>query len=113
DPSLGDFDHVVAMDALIHYAADDAVQALAKLAARARRTVAFTFAPATPALKAMLAVRGLVTAARKAPALKPVSHAELVRRIAAEPALAGWRAGRTHRVQGGVYASQGLELVRA
>ncbi len=113
DPRLGEFDHVVCMDALIHYAPDDAVHALALLTARATRSVIFTFAPATPALQAMLAVRGLVPQARKAPALKPVSHAELVRRIAAEPSLAGWRPARTHRVSGGVYASQALELVRA
>ena len=45
---LGEFDHVVAMDSLIHYRTDDAVKALAALGARANRSILFTFAPRTP-----------------------------------------------------------------
>ena len=50
---LGGFDHVVAMDSLIHYRAADIVAALARLAARTERSILFTAAPATPALTAM------------------------------------------------------------
>lgn len=113
DPRYGRFDHAVAMDALIHYAPADAISALARLAPRVERSLLFTVAPATPALSAMLAVRGLFPQARRAPALRPVSEGELVRRIAAEPALAAFRVGRTQRVGSGFYTSQALELVRA
>jgi magnesium-protoporphyrin O-methyltransferase len=50
DPALGEFDHVVAMDSLIHYNAADAVRVLAGLAgAHPRLSMVFTFAPSNPA----------------------------------------------------------------
>lgn len=54
DPALGQFDHVVAMDSIIHYQTEDAVQALAQLAERTRGSIVFTFAPRTPFLAAMI-----------------------------------------------------------
>ena len=44
DAGLGTFDHVVAMDSLIHYGPDDAVDALAGIARKTRRSILFTFA---------------------------------------------------------------------
>ena len=55
DPALGRFDHVVAMDSLIHYALPDTARAVAGLAGRADRSLVFTFAPRTPALAAISA----------------------------------------------------------
>ena len=72
DPALGRFDHVVAMDSLIHYVPGDAVRAVAGLAARAERSVAFTFAPRTPALAMMHAVGRLFPRSDRAPAIEPV-----------------------------------------
>ena len=48
DPALGEFDHIVAMDSLIHYGAHDVLEVLAGLAPRTRRSMLFTFAPRTP-----------------------------------------------------------------
>src|SRR4051794_27680582 len=42
DPALGRFDHVVAMDSLIHYAAADIARALAALAGRTEGSLVFT-----------------------------------------------------------------------
>ena len=56
DPALGTFDHVVAMDSLIHYRLPDMVSMISKLAARSRSGVHFTYAPKTPALAMLWAV---------------------------------------------------------
>jgi len=113
DEGLGAFDHVIAMDSLIHYRLDDCVEMVAQLATRARASVLFTFAPRTPALALMHAVGRLIPQREhRAPAIEPVAPAALLRRIAAHRALAGWRAERTERVASGFYTSQALELVR-
>lgn len=113
DPALGRFDHVVAMDSLIHYGTADAVRAVAGLAARARGSVLFTFAPRTPALAAMHAVGRLFPRADRAPAIVPAGAAALRRRLADDRDLAGWRCGRGERVAQGFYISEALELRRA
>ena len=112
-PDLGRFDHVVAMDSLIHYAAPDIVRALAGLAARADASVLITFVPKTPALAAMHAVGRLFPRGDRAPAVEPVGEAALRRRLAQEPRLAGWRPARTERVASGFYISQALEVLPA
>lgn len=113
DPGLGRFDHVVAMDSLIHYRAPDMVRALAGLAGRATNSVVFTFAPKTPALALMHAVGRLFPHGDRAPAIEPVREAVLRRLIAAEPGLRGWRVARSRRIASGFYTSQAMELVRA
>ncbi len=72
DPALGTFDHVVAMDSLIHYRAADCVGAVPSLAARTGGSIVFTFAPRTPALAAMHAVGRLFPRTERAPAIEPV-----------------------------------------
>jgi len=111
DPALGRFDHVVAMDSLIHYRARDVVQTLAGLAARAQASLLFTFAPRTPALALMHAVGRLFPRGDRAPAIEPVREAALQRLVALEPALTHWEPRRTQRIAGGFYISQALELV--
>lgn len=111
-PDLGRFDHVVAMDSLIHYRADDVARALAALAPRTGRSILFTFAPWTPALAAMHAVGRLFPGADRAPAVEPVREAALRRRIAAEAALSAWLPGRGGRISTGFYISQAMELRR-
>lgn len=110
DPGLGRFDHAVAMDSLIHYRAADTVQALAGLAARVDRSLVVTFAPRTPALTLMHAVGRLFPRGDRAPSIEPVAERTIRRLIAAEPALAAWRVGRTDRTATGFYISQALEL---
>jgi len=111
DPALGRFDHVVAMDSLVHYDAADVVRVVAGLADRTQASVLFTFAPRTPALAVMHAVGRLLPRGHRAPAIEPVAESDLQRRLGAEPALAGWRAARTRRVACGFYTSQALEVV--
>jgi magnesium-protoporphyrin O-methyltransferase len=111
DPALGAFDHVVAMDSLIHYRTADAVRVLAALAQRTRASIVFTFAPRTPALAAMHAVGQWFPRGNRSPAIEPVAEADLHHRLRAEPLLADWSAARTLRVASGFYTSQALELV--
>jgi magnesium-protoporphyrin O-methyltransferase len=112
DAGLGRFHHVVAMDSLIHYRLDDVVRVLSGFAARTERSIVFTFAPKTPLLSLMWTVGRLFPRGDRAPAIEPISERALVRRIGAEPALRGWRVGRTMRITSGFYKSQALELVR-
>ena len=112
DVALGQFDHVVAMDSLIHYVAGDAVRAVGGLAARARTSVVFTFAPRTPSLAVMHAVGRLFPRSDRAPAIEPVQVAAMQERLARAPELRGWRVGRSERVQCGFYTSQAQEIVR-
>jgi magnesium-protoporphyrin O-methyltransferase len=113
DPALGHFDHVVAMDSLIHYRTEDVVRVLTALATRTRRSIVFTFAPSTPALSVMHAVGRLFPRGDRAPAIEPVAPDHLHRCLANEPTLADWQAQRTVRISSGFYKSQALELARA
>ncbi len=112
DPELGSFDHVVAMDSLIHYRAQDVVRVLSTLAGRTRHSILFTFAPKTIALEIMRAVGAFFPRGDRAPAIEPVAEAALRRLIEAEPALRDWKIGRTDRVTSGFYKSQAMELLR-
>ncbi len=112
DPELGTFDHVVAMDSLIHYALADVVRVLAGFAARTRHSIAFTFAPKTPALTLMWAGGRLFPRQDRAPAIVPISEKALRRALVAEPGLKDWRVASSHRVTSGFYKSQAMELVR-
>jgi magnesium-protoporphyrin O-methyltransferase len=112
DPALGHFDHVVAMDSLIHYRAEDAVAALSRLAARTARSIVFTAAPRTPALMAMLAVGRLFPRGDRSPAIEPVSEDRLWALARADAVLMHGRCGRSERVAGGFYTSQALEWSR-
>jgi magnesium-protoporphyrin O-methyltransferase len=111
-PSLGSFDHVVAMDSLIHYQAADVVQALCGLAARTHHSLLFTFAPSSPLLLAMHTVGRLFPRSDRAPAIEPVREGDLRRRIERSEALRAWQPLRSERVASGFYTSQALELVR-
>jgi magnesium-protoporphyrin O-methyltransferase len=111
DDALGQFDHVVAMDSLIHYRAPDAVCVLSALAARTRNSMLITFAPRTPALSIMHAAGKLFPRNDRAPAIEPVAPARLRALCAREPGLNDWQAGRTQRISSGFYTSQAFELV--
>ncbi|GLK78290.1 magnesium protoporphyrin IX methyltransferase [Methylopila turkensis] len=113
DPAIGRFDHVVAMDVLIHYSLPQATATLASLARRADRSLLFTFAPKTPTLAAMHAVGRLFPRGDRSPAIEPVWESSVRSAIEAEPALGDMRQGRTVRVKSGFYISQVLELTRA
>lgn len=113
DPALGSFDHVVAMDSLIHYRAHDVVAALARLAARTRHSIVFTAAPRTPATMAMLTMGKLFPRSDRSPAIEPIAPAELRRLMAADASLADWHTGRYENIAAGFYKSQAMEWKRA
>ncbi len=112
DEALGEFDHVVAMDSLIHYDVPDMVRALERLAPRTRGSMLLTFAPRTPLLAAMHSVGRLFPRSDRSPSLTPV--AEDVLRAAVQASLGGqgWQEGRTQRIAKGFYTSQAWEWHR-
>jgi magnesium-protoporphyrin O-methyltransferase len=111
-PALGEFDHVVAMDSLIHYRATDIVGALSQLAARTRSSIVFTAAPRTPATMLLLGVGRLFPRGDRSPAIEPVEPKVLRWLMGRHESLAGWQAAREDYITGGFYKSQALEWVR-
>ena len=111
DQSLGEFDHVVAMDSLIHYNEADVTHVLNGIAARTRHSIVFTFAPWTVPLAAMHRVGKLFPKSDRSPAIVPLK-AERMIALADQGAFGGLKAGRSHRVSRGFYISQALELTR-
>jgi magnesium-protoporphyrin O-methyltransferase len=107
--SLGRFDHVVAMDSLIHYDVPHMVEAMQRLGARTQASILFTFAPRTPALAAMHALGRLFPRGDRSPSLTPVSEPVLRAGLAQGLGPLGWREGRTLRIHSGFYTSQAWE----
>lgn len=112
DPALGRFDHVVAMDSLIHYRAEDIVRVLAGLADRTEVSLAFTFAPRTALLSVMHAAGRFFPRGDRAPAIAPVGETTLRNLIQREPGLQGFGTGRHRRIASGFYTSHAMELCR-
>jgi magnesium-protoporphyrin O-methyltransferase len=113
DSSLEQFDHIVAMDSLIHYRATDCLNALASLTARARSSVVFTVAPRTPLLAAMHMAGRLFPRGDRAPSIQPIPSESMTRDLSVDSRLRGWILDRSERVSGGFYISQAMELRRA
>ena len=111
-PTLGRFDHVVAMDSLIHYDDVDVVKALAGLFHRVDGSIIFTFAPRTPLLAAMHSVGRLFPKSDRSPTLEPLSEFTLRYMIGCEPSFARCHIDRSKRVSSGFYTSQAMELRR-
>ena len=109
DPALGTFDHVVAMDSLIHYKPFDIVAVLQQLAESTRGSIAFTFAPQTPLLMAMLGMGRLFPRSDRSPAILPVRDRLL--RTLIRSALPHARIGRDRRISASFYTSHALEVV--
>jgi magnesium-protoporphyrin O-methyltransferase len=95
DSALGQFDHVISMDVLIHYRAEDIVRIIETLTQRTRATIAFTFAPRTPLLGAMLAVGKLFPKRDSSPTLEPVAEGTLRAHLGG---IAGWNIARSRVV---------------
>lgn len=112
DPSLGRFDHVVAMDSLIHYEPDDAVSVMGSLAARCNVSIITTFAPATPALVAMHRLGRMFPRRDRSPSIVPVREGAIRDAIEDADSLTAWRVARTRRVANGFYISQAIEVTR-
>jgi magnesium-protoporphyrin O-methyltransferase len=112
DAALGEFDHVVAMDSLIHYTSSDAVRVLETWSRRTTGTMLFTYAPSNPVLATLHAVGRLFPRGNRAPWIEPVAERSLVRLLEANDGLPQWRIGATQRVSSGFYTSQAMELYR-
>jgi len=106
---LGQFDHVVAMDSLIHYDVPHMAEAMQRLAARTRGSILFTFAPRTPALALMHGVGRLFPRSDRSPSLTPVSEPVLRQGLIQGLGPLGWQEGRTQRIKSGFYTSQAWE----
>ncbi len=110
DEDLGQFDHIVAMDSLIHYHAPDIVRVLEGFSARTTHSIVFTVAPKTALLSAMHGVGKLFPKGDRSPAIAPVSDKKLRTEIAASPALKSWRIGRAQQIKSGFYISNAMEI---
>jgi len=110
DRALGHFDHVVAMDSLIHYDLHDAARVLEGWAGHTAGSLLFTFAPSSPLLRTMHTVGRLFPRGDRSPALQPVAETALRRQLGLGHGLRGWHIARTERVASGFYTSQAVEL---
>ncbi len=104
----GRFDHVIAMDSLIYYSAEEVGNALAGLAERTDGRIVFTAAPRTPLLMAMWGAGRLFPRADRSPTMVPQTPRGLNRALRAagcERELA-----EIERVSSGFYISTCLEV---
>lgn len=111
DVGLGEFDHVVAMDSLIHYPAFEMVEVLRSLGERTRGSMVFTFAPQTPLLMLALGMGRLFPRSDRSPAILPVR--ERLLRTFITNAMPAATLGRDRKVSGGFYNSHALEVLPA
>jgi len=102
DPALGRFDHIIAMDSLIYYAADDIGDILDNLSPRVG-SVIFTVAPRTPLLMAMWRMGKLFPRKDRSPTMVPHTASEIA-------AHTSGKIRAIKRVTSGFYISQALEF---
>jgi len=110
DPTLGRFDHVMAMDSLIYYGADDLARALGTLATRTRGQVVFTVAPRTALLMAMWRIGKLFPRADRSPIMVPHSASGIAQALRDVGCPARLRP--LERITSGFYISQAMEVTR-
>jgi magnesium-protoporphyrin O-methyltransferase len=110
DKRLGTFDHVVAMDSLIHYSLPDMVEMLSRLSRMSTGGIHFTYAPRTPALAAMHMVGKVFPRSDRSPRIVPHATSALYKGISRAEGLSDWRLGRNARVSSGFYISHAQEL---
>jgi len=100
----GSFDHVIAMDSLIYYTAEDIHAALSGLSMRVGQVV-FTVAPRNVALMTMFTAGKVFPRADRSPVMIPHAPSKLMRHLSDIGEMADL--GRVNR---GFYISQALEL---
>lgn len=108
--TYGRFDHVVAMDSMIHYELHDMVAGIAGLAERTTQSLLFTFAPSNPILATMIRVGRLFPRGERAPFIEPVPEPLLRSAIRNEQRLGNWQVARTEKISSGFYTSQAMEI---
>ena len=112
DAKLGRFDHMVAMDSLIHYDLPDLVQALETLSQRCEQSMAFTFAPHSALLAAMHRVGRWFPRSDRSPSLAPMRQEDLKSALTHKLGVTCWEEGETVRVASGFYTSQAWQWRR-
>lgn len=105
--SLGEFDHVMAMDSMIYYEAPDLGQALAGLSKRVSQSIVFTVAPRTPFLMAFFTVGKLFPRADRSPTMIPHAPTKIDQQTTLAGALG--TVSEVERVTSGFYISTCLE----
>ncbi|MEL6375561.1 MAG: magnesium protoporphyrin IX methyltransferase, partial [Pseudomonadota bacterium] len=107
DPKLGRFDHVIAMDSLIHYRQHDMADAVETLMRRTEHSLIMTFAPRTKMLALMHAAGSVFPASDRSPRIEPIPARRLETRLAER----GLRIARRQRIKRGFYISEAAEVV--
>lgn len=107
-PSLGAFDHVIAMDSLIYYTAQDIGAALVQLEKRTSGNMVFTVAPRTRALMAMWYAGKLFPRSDRSPVMVPHAPSGLSITARAQGLRGDLRAVK--RISKGFYISQAMEV---
>ena len=105
DPDRGCFDHIVAMDSLIHYNADDISQAVDGLGQLVANSLLFTIAPRTPLLTAMHVAGKLLPRSDRSPAIVPVRPKDIEKRLKGGGSMAALRT-----IKSGFYFSKAMEF---
>jgi magnesium-protoporphyrin O-methyltransferase len=103
DPGLGHFDHIVAMDSLIYYSAEDIGATLDRVSSRILTNMVFTVAPRTPLLMAMWRIGKLFPRGDRSPMMVPHQAAQIAKSTAG-------KISDIDRVTSGFYISQALEF---
>lgn len=106
DATRGGFDHMVAMDSLIYYAAADIAALMGKAAARVEEKIIFTVAPRTFALMAMWRVGKLFPRSDRSPTMIPHATAGIAQALRAAKVRGHLR--EIDRVTSGFYISNAL-----
>jgi len=104
---LGEFDHVMAMDSMIYYTADDLGKALAGIAPRVRHSVVFTIAPRTPFLMAFFTAGKLFPRSDRSPTMIPHAPGKIAEKMALHGGTGS--VSEVERVSRGFYISTCLE----
>lgn len=110
DANFGHFDHVVAMDSLIHYEAVDMARALEQLVARTARSLHVSFAPRTPMLALMHAAGRCLPRADRAPSIVPLAGEKVLSVLGAKDCFKDYKLSIAERVNSGFYISQLLNI---
>lgn len=100
------FDHVVAMDSVIHYDLPDIASAIRGFVERARVSAVVTVAPWTPVLGTLLKVGRLFPAGDRAPRIVPVSERAVRDAVARAGVLDLAELEATRTVRRGFYRSR-------
>ena len=105
---FGRFDAVVAMDSIIHYTPQQAVEALMTMAGNTETKIVFTHVPRTPLLQTMYLAGKLFPRRDRSPVIEPVASEWLITHLSSQIGTDGWSFGKSVRVSSGFYNSQAI-----